>query len=318
MSRKKGRKPPRPRPGYKEVPYWQSAAYNEWLYETMLDELMTLAINRFRWEGLPKTCDARFMEQSLLLEGRATFARSPTKTALRAKGAIYSLKFGGGHALTMYGIPSRWRAIGLNGTNFPVDYKTGVIIYDNMLHIAPMPKLVIYARELADIYRTRQINRLHTKVPWLLKVDQDHVQDAVQLFANVAGNEPATIVDKSFSNFVALEAIELNSPYLGTELDAAERSAWNRAYTALGISNVTAKAERMIEDEVIAQDEPASLLAYDPLRVRREAIERGVDVFGDEFKDVRVYWAQDYESSNFEVEHDIEKRMEVMKNATGV
>ena len=314
MSRSKGRNTPRPRPGYKEIPYWQSAAYNEWLYETMLDECMTLALNRFRWEGLPRTCDQRYLETALLTEGRATFARSPTKTNLRSKGAIYSLKYGGGHALTMYGIPSRWRAIGSNGTNFPVSYKTGVIVYDNLLHIAPMSKLVIYARELADIYRTRQINRLHQKVPWLLKTDQDHQLDAVNLFANVAGNEPVTIVDKNFSQFTTIEKIDLQSPYIGEQLDSAERTAWNRIYTALGIKNVSPKAERMIEDEVIAQDEPASLLAQDPIRARRFAIEEGSRVFGSEFDSVAVYWSEDYESSNFNVEHDTEKRMEALKN----
>ncbi len=312
MSRKKrGVRCPKPRPGYKEVSYWQSSAYNEWLFDVILDEMIQLATSRIEWYGLPATCDERYLEYTLLYEGRATLAKAPTGTGLRKAGAVYSLKVGGGSALTMYGIPSQWRAIGSNGTNFPVNSKTGVIVYDNSSHRPIMDRLVIYAREIADIYRTRQINRLHSKIPWLLKVDQDHVNDAVNLFSNVAGNEPATIVERSFSEFVSLEAVDLKSPYLGEELDAAERSAWNRVYATLGISNVTAKAERMIEDEVLAQDEPASLLALDPLITRRYAAERINQLFDLEIEPI---WRKDYTSRNFDIAHDIEKRMEVLSN----
>lgn len=312
MARKKrGANCPKPRPGYRETSYWQSDAYNQWLFDIILDEMIQLATTRIEWHNLPATCDERYLEYTLLYEGRATLAKAPTGTGLRTAGAIYSLKVGGGAALTMYGVPSQWRAIGSNGTNFPVNSKTGVIVYDNSSHHPIMDRLVIYAREIADIYRTRQINRLHSKIPWLLKVDQDHVNDAVNLFANVAGNEPATIVERNFGEFVTLEAVNLGSTYLGEELDAAERSAWNRVYATLGISNVTAKAERMIEDEVLAQDEPASLLALDPLVSRRTAAERANQLFG---LDLLPVWRRDYTGSNFNVAHDIEKRMEVLSN----
>ena len=257
MSRKKQARSspnPRPRRGYSEIPYWQSAAYNRQLYQTMLDECVALAMNRFEWVGLPPTCDARYLERTLLFEGRATLAAAPTDTTsgLRAKGSIYSLKVGGGSAINMYGVPTQWRAVGDNGTSFPVNGRTGAIVYDSQTRVPTYLRLVKYAHELADIYRTRQINRLHQKVPFLIETDQDHVNDAVNLYANMSGNEPATIVDRTFSDFTRLNVVQLGVPFLGEELDAQERTLWNRIYTSLGISNVPAKAERMIEEEVLS------------------------------------------------------------------
>lgn len=323
MSRKKqacSSPNPRPRRGYSEIPYWQSAAYNRQLFQIMLDECVALAMNRFEWVGLPPTCDARYLERTLLFEGRATLAAAPTNTTsgLRAKGSIYSLKVGGGSAINMYGVPTQWRAVGDNGTSFPVNGRTGAIIYDSQTRVPTYLRLVKYAHELADIYRTRQINRLHQKVPFLIETDQDHVNDAVNLYANMSGNEPATIVDRSFSDFTRLNVVQLGVPFLGEELDAQERTLWNRIYTSLGISNVPAKAERMIEEEVLSQDEPSSLLAIDPLSARRDGLVWADRAFARNPrwpKNAGVYWKQDYQSRNFNVLTDIENRMEVLKDA---
>ena len=313
MSRtKRGTTLPKGHPKYKEAPYWQSAAYNDWLYDVMLEECMQLALTRFEWRNMPPTVDTRYLELALLEEGRATLAIAPSATDHRIKGAVYSLRIGGGPGLDMYGDPTSWRAVGANGTNFEVTARSGEIVYDNSLKIPMSARLAIYARELADIYRTRQINRLHQKVPVLIKTDQDHVEAATQLYANAAGNEPATIVDDSFSNYITLEAIKVDAPWLGGELDAQERSLWNRVYTSLGISNVPVKAERMIEDEVTSASEPASLMALDCLRMRREALDRFNRRFRTDYGP--VVWRQDFLGDNDAIARSIEKRMEVLSN----
>ena len=56
--------------------FWESESYNFRTYNKNLDMLLALAINRFRWEGLPDTCDARFFEKTLHRTGIPRFRPS--------------------------------------------------------------------------------------------------------------------------------------------------------------------------------------------------------------------------------------------------
>lgn len=87
----------------------------------------------------------------------------------------------------------------------------------------------------------------------------------------------------------------MNVPYIGEELTAAEQNVWNRIYTLLGISNITFKTERMIEDEVRSMSEPAGMLAASGIIERRHSAEVLSRLFG---LDVSVIWRHDNESEN--------------------
>ena len=89
--------------------------------------------------------------------------------------------------------------------------------------------------------------------------------------------------------------LDMNQPYIGAELTAAEQNVWNRIYTMLGISSVTFKTERMIEDEVDSLSEPTRMQALSGLVERRRAADRLNKAFG---MDVHVVWRKDTESDN--------------------
>lgn len=54
--------------------YWGSQDYNTRLYNYYRDLLLKMATNRFRWINLPKSCDERFLNLTLALEGVACIA----------------------------------------------------------------------------------------------------------------------------------------------------------------------------------------------------------------------------------------------------
>ena len=69
--------------------FWQTDSYNFRTYNKNLDLLLALAINRFRWVGLPETCDARYLERVLHRNGIATLSHkaddaTPVYTTLQA------------------------------------------------------------------------------------------------------------------------------------------------------------------------------------------------------------------------------------------
>lgn len=79
--------------------------YNQELALIYEDWIMGLALSRFRWEGLPETCNERYLEWTLLTEGVATIAKNA--------GVWYSLQAIQQGQPNKYDLPQRWRAMAM-------------------------------------------------------------------------------------------------------------------------------------------------------------------------------------------------------------
>lgn len=320
MSRKKGEFRKKGQcTGFFEEVYWGSADYNERLYFAFRDMIIKLALTRFEWIGLPKTIDSWYLEKTLLVNGSCTIAR-PAKTTLNGiekHGFWYCAKWVRESARNnVYGRPCWWQAVGADGRmRFPVTSKNGVIVYDNLTEMPLLNIIDLYARELVDVHKTEQMNRMHQKVPYLIECSPDMELTAINYMKQVLGGEPAIIANKGLSD-ISLNAVTLNVPYLGEELSAAEATLWNKIYTALGIANVTFKTERMIEDEVRSMSEPATKIALASLMTRRQALEKLRDRFPEHFKEASVVWARDNESENFNAMHNITSLVDIAAGPT--
>lgn len=279
--------------------YWQSYDYNNTVYAGIFNLIENIALARFRWDGLPKTCDARYLERVLFRQGIATVS-APSKTAADA-GAFFSLQCIQQGPPNMYGSPSKWRAMGDNGTSFKADGRTGWYCYDNMTRRPIVPLLEIYARELADIIRTQQIDRMHLKTPYLITAPKGMEQTVLNVLKQLLGGEPAVVGNDSLSN-IDISVISTGTEFHGSELTAAEANVWNKIYAALGVPNLTYKAERQIEDEVRANTAPTDLMRLSPLQCRRTM----ADYLNDRFNlDVHPVWNVDFESDNHAATHDV-------------
>lgn len=284
---------------------WQTAAYNSALYESFRSQIINLALSRFRWINIPSTCDARFLEWTLLVNGIATIAH-PKNDANN----FYSTQAAALAPWNVYDNPTAWDSFGNGGWNFHVTPENGVLIYDNLARQPLLPVLELYARELVDIMVTKRLNRQHQKVPFVLTGSQDQRLDMLNIYKQVDGGEPAVIATNGFSD-IKFDALKTDVPYIGAELQAEFQNVWNMVYTALGIENQTFKKERQIEDEVISATRPSEMMALSPLDARREACEK-LNARFPQFaeKPINVVWNQDIASDNYNYNHDVAEQAE--------
>ena len=308
MRNKKNRNQCKRTQGYYSDVYWQSAVYTSRLYNALRNQVLQMALNRFHWIGLPDTCNARYLETALLFNGCATIAHP-----LSQPNTFYSTKMVQTAKLNVYDNPTKWRSVGNNGWHFDVTPFNGVVVWDNTTRFPVLDMIDIQVRELVDIYRTRQLNRMHMKMPYLITVPNDMELAAVNTVKQILGGEPA-IIGNNYMREIDINAINMGVPYLGMELDAAEANCWNRIYQSLGIGNLTFKAERQIQDEVQAYKEPTDLLALSPLESRRAA----ADILNKRFGlDVHVVWAQDNTSANYNAVHNLESLAKLVGGKNG-
>ena len=296
----------RRRNNFKLDSYWQTSDYNSALFMMYRQQIIKLAMNRFKWINLPPTCNERYLEMTLLFQGIATIA-FPS----RQRGTFYSTQVAQMSPPNVYDNPTKWFSVGNNGWRFKCSNRNGVIVWDNRARYPLMQMVDMWARELVDVRRTKQLNRMHVKTPYLIKCSPEQEQQAENIYKQMAGGEPAIITTTGIEN-IDIDVIKTDVPYLGEELTAEEINTWQQIYQMLGIENLTFKAERMVQDEVNKRDEPSDLMALDGLNCRREACEQLNNRFGDYLEaPITCVWAKDNISQNFNFMANIKEQLEL-------
>lgn len=284
--------------------YWSSAAYNQRMYQMFREQIINLALSRFKWVGLPKTCDARYLEYTLLFQGVATIAHTK-----KQPNTYYSTMVAYDSPLNVYDNPTHWLSIGNNGWRFNANTHSGALIWDSMLRIPITNWIDIYSRELVDVWRTKQINRLHQKVPFIIQGDQTKKLDMINIYKQIAGGEPAIIATNGLEN-MKIDVLKIDSPYLGDELQTEWQNIWNCIYTMLGIDNVPFKAERQVAEEIKSMTMPSSLMALNPLESRRQAIKKLKHIDPITFADLQVVWNEDDDTANYRYDNNVMAQLE--------
>lgn len=202
---------------------------------------------------------------------------------------------------------TKWRSIGNNGWNFDCDWTNGAVIWDNRNRAPIMPMINMMARELADILRTKQINRLHQKMPYIFVGPEEKKQDMTNMYKQLAGNEPVIIATNGIQT-IDVQVLQTEVPYLADQLEEDMRQTWNTIYTLLGIENVQEKKERQIYGELNAQRYPDMIMEYSYIECRRQAAEMLNRRFG---LNIQVVKAQDNLSDNYNLFASIPNQAEL-------
>lgn len=286
--------------------YWQSSRINRALYACFVTQAENVALSRFKWLGLPPTCDERWLERCLLFEGQATIA-----FPANMPGTFFSTKCAQSGPLNVYDNPTQWRSVGNDGWSFEVNNANGVMVYDNLNRTPIMNQIDVMCRELVDCFRTKQINRMQQRSPYLIKGPRNKKFDLTQVIKQLFGGEPAVVGYQSMMDDITIEAINTQVPYLGRELQEDYENIWNQIYLLLGIRNLPYKSERRIESEVRTQNEPSDFNRLTALMARRQACDQLNRRFGEYLKEpVRVVWNADNESENHDLATNMAKSAE--------
>lgn len=298
----KNKQNPRPKyacKGY-SMNYWGSQDYNTRLYNYYRDLMLKMATNRFRWINLPKTCDERYLNLTLALEGIATIA-FPKKMP----GKFFSTRAVIQGQPNVYDNYTQWYSQGNNGWRFQCDASNGVLVWDNTTRFPIMESIDLYATELVHIRMTKNMNRFHQQIPWVLTGPQEKLYDMQQIAKQVAGGELA-IIGTNGLEAIEPKTISTSVPYIGEQLSQDEMAVWNRIYTMLGIENSTFKQERQTEDEVRGQKSPAQIVRMSTLHELRKACDKLNNRFGKYLTDgeIKVVWNQDNFSENWNLMHN--------------
>jgi hypothetical protein len=228
------------------------------------DRLKLIALSIFEWEGLPESCNAKFLEETLYLYGRALFINEPTMGYLNTRCTPSG-------NLNVYNEPVSFNAYGVNLSQ-DFDRDECVLIRNNYLERPTDNSIILFASRLTDTERTIDVNINAQKTPVIVYVEEKDRLTIKNIYKQYEGNEPFILAGKGLSGGDLIKVMKTDAPFVADKLQINKQQIWNEALTFLGINNAnTDKRERLITDEVEANNEVISINADSMLLTRQEA-----------------------------------------------
>lgn len=254
--------------------FFRSLLMNTWDYTQYEDMLTEIALSRFKWDGLPDTCDERYMERALLFQGKAIYFRDDVM------GVDLTLKVALGGKFDVYGIPVRRRAYGSNEYNYMCSNKDSVIIWNNLGHRPTFPIISNFAMRMYDLDRTIDVNARAQKTPVLITCEESERLSMENIYTQYDGNRPVIYGSKAL-NPQSLQVLRTDAPYVSDKIYQLKVNLWNEAMCALGVANIAMqKKERMVSSEVTQTMGGTLAQRYSYIEARQRAADEINKMFG--------------------------------------
>lgn len=282
------------------------AAKREQLIQRNLERnIGELAVNRFKWTGLPDSIDPRFLEITLLLNGLVVIYHDEEfdkLVAAKASSTGYVNFMDWPVAFTVIGPGSKTMTIEGSPTFMPKNLsgfipfvhgdkpdekqlaeikRKGFPIWPNYFRQSELDTIELYSTRLAQTDHTLEINTRNARQNKFATSTQNTQLSMVNLARQI--DEGVNVIQPKDSAMLEnIGVIDLGvDPDVFDKLSILRTRWWNECMGLLGIDNANQdKKERLVAAEVGANDSQTDSMRYVALNARRQGIAYVNDIFG--------------------------------------
>lgn len=259
----------------------ETLVLNNDTYNFWQDVLEEIVINLYEWHNIPDTMDERFLELTLLNNGKAILFVDEII-------GILGLPFTDNGLRNIYNMPTI-REIYSNANDYHTvrNQRDSVIIYNNYLRTPSTDKISLYAKKLYEISRAIDTNvRLQktSKIIGATEAQQLSMQNAI---ASYDGNFPFIFTSNDFS-LDSVQDFNVDTPYVSDKLEILLHDTINDFLTYFGVpNNPVQKKERLITDEANGNEGIVSIFQNSGLSARNKACKEFNQMIKTLSKDIR-------------------------------
>ena len=240
-------------------------------------KLMLIARALFDWEGLPNNMDERWIEKYLFTSGKCIFFKDP-KLGFMVAGLAQQ------GSINCYGDPTDVWPVAENyvydGPKL-INGENCYVIRNNDLMLPNFPIVRQYAFKLTNIDRAIDVNIEATKTPIIVRCSDKQRLSLKNAINQRRDNEPVIWANDQSNIGDMVSTLETNAPVVFPQLQTQKHMILNEIFTDLGINNANMdKRERMVANEVEANNEQVKASEDVMLKVREEACKQINRIFG--------------------------------------
>lgn len=259
-------------------------------FQKYRDDLMQLGMAMFDWQNLPDTCNERYIEKTEYFRGATIFFKDDDIGYLCLP-VIFNGPF------DVMDEPKKRVAYSRSGYRKELDKDNSVIIWNNYLRKPSCLTVNHFARRLADLENSIDVNCKAQKTPVLIRCSENQRLTLENLYAKYEGNYPFIFGEKDL-DVKGISAIMTGAPFVADKMFQIKMQIWNEALTELGISNISyQKKERLVSDEVIRNMGGTIASRYSRITMRRLACDKINDMFG---LDIKCDYREDFRQTDDE------------------
>lgn len=220
------------------------------IYHDYYCRLKNIAMTVFEWQGLPESCNARFLENCLFHDGQAVFFFDSDLGWL-------NLKCTPSGELNCYNEPVKLTAYGTGYEPKELNPENCVRIWNNEMLRPTEQTVILYAERLALLEMAIRVNINAQKTPILLRCDDKTRKSLEVIYSQYDGNAPVILGSKDALLQNPLEAIVTGAPFVADKLREEKTAVWNEAMEFLGINTNPSdkKRERVFTAEINSNNE---------------------------------------------------------------
>lgn len=229
-----------------------SQVLNQQLFMEIVNRCTNIALSRFKWRNLPKTCNERALEMTLLFYGKCLFFEDKSSKGL---GLIHTPVELTGDYNIYYESTKRYA----RSFNYWYEYglDDSVLIRSNWTMSPDSYIIFTYATKIANALRAIDVHTETIKRPFAVKCEEKEKQSIINAVKNVRDNDIVVLTSKFLGDGKGLEVLNFNVEPMLSEMWANVKNYLNQMFNALGIQNqFTEKRERMIVSESEGEANP--------------------------------------------------------------
>ena len=251
-------------------------------YKDYLERIKKIALSMFVWENLPDTMNARYLEMCLYYKGQAALLYDNNYGFINTQAADSGY-------INIYGLPTLLNCFSYSYNSMRNLYvpesgegKDGecILVMNTFERVPTAATVELFAYRLSQAQRSADTNVSVTRSSQLLLTDQKQYFMLKKMYEEYDGNTPAIFADKNLITPDSIKAIKTDTPIMLKELMDYKREIWNECLTALGVSNLNEKRERMVSAETDSNNEVVNLNLQSFLVPRQKAAEEFNKKFG--------------------------------------
>lgn len=193
---------------------------------------------------------------------------------------MLNLRYSESNTLNIYQEPEEINAYSLD---YHKTYKLQdvALIYNNYTKMPDLGIVCEYALRLYDIRRTIDVNTRVQKTPLLMLCPDNKKLTLKNIYMQYDGNEPAIYGYKDTFNDTEFKVLKTDAPFIGNDMTLLFNKVLDEFLTRYGINNAnTDKRERLITDEVNANNQLVQLCGDVGLLCRKQACEKFNKLYG--------------------------------------
>ena len=185
---------------------WESAEQNNETYFMYYNRLRDYVLNMFEWTGLPDSINVRFLENTMIDQGKCIFFNDP-------KFGYLALPVQYGGQVNFYNEPTSYKAVSI-GYNKDLTPDNAVIIWGMYSRLTLHHIISQFARRLYQVERTMDVNIQAQKTPILILAEESQRLTMQNAYMQYDGNEPFIFGNKSGFDKEAFQVFKTDAPFV--------------------------------------------------------------------------------------------------------